>query len=369
MISMPYSNQKLSRRNYLHLSALCLGSLALRPFGRLYQLAQFPEGNRLGRVNAGKVELKMRPDIESQTAGTLYEDAVVPCIKESVGVNLYRNNQRFVETPEGYIWSPYLQPVQNHTNPPVSSLPETRFGPGMWVEVSVPYVDLVLDSPPARSPGLKGRLDAGQLPRFYYSQLSWVVRIKIDMEGNAWYRISEPYGSYGDIFWGRGEAFHPLSRDEMAPINPEIEEKRVVVNIPYQTLSCYEKNTEVFFTRISSGALWNASSNQVDVWAIPVGNFPIWRKLVSLHMSGGTTGSGWDIPAIGWTTLFVGKGVAIHSTFWHNNFGEPMSHGCVNARPDDARWIFRWTQPVVNYDPGDVTVPWSGGTRVEVVDV
>jgi hypothetical protein len=45
-----------------------------------------------------------------------------------------------------------------------------------------------------------------------------------------------------------------------------------------------------------------------------------------------------------------------------------MSRGCVNARPDDARWIFRWTLPVVPYDPGDITVPLPGGTVIEVRD-
>ncbi|HSB65010.1 MAG TPA: hypothetical protein VLD65_00435 [Anaerolineales bacterium] len=48
----------------------------------------------------------MRPDIDSQTAGTLYEDAVVPWLRELVGKNTFRTNQRWVETPDGYIWSP-----------------------------------------------------------------------------------------------------------------------------------------------------------------------------------------------------------------------------------------------------------------------
>ena len=53
------------------------------------------------------------------------------------------------------------------------------------------------------------------------------------------------------------------------------------------------------------------SGEKVDVWATPKGNFPIWRKMVSLHMSGGTTGGGWDLPGIGWVSLFVGSGVAV----------------------------------------------------------
>jgi len=137
--------------------------------------------------------------------------------------------------------------------------------------------------------------------------------------------VNEKYGSYGDILWSLAEAFRPLTAEEIAPIAPEIEEKRVIVDITYQTLSCYEGITEVYFIRISSGALYNCVGEKVDLWATPIGNFPIWRKLVSLHMSGGTTGGGWDLPGIGWVSVFVGSGVAVHSTFWHNNFGEPMS--------------------------------------------
>lgn len=357
----------ISRRDFLKLAVLGMGSLAFRSRDqRLFQPV-FPEAELLGRVNTGKVEVKARPDADSQTTGILYEDAVALWLRELVGANPYRPNQRWVETPDGYIWSPYLQPVQNAPNSPIQSLPDTSLGAGMWVEVSVPYVDLALDNPPARSPGNQDRIKLGLPLRLYYSQIVWIDQIRIDNEGQVWYRVNEKYGSYGDILWGVAEAFRPLTSDDMAPISPDVEDKRVVVDITYQTLSCYEGNTEVYFTRISSGALYNYVGEKVDVWATPIGKFPIWRKLVSLHMSGGTTGGGWDLPGIGWVSLFVGSGVAVHSTFWHNNFGEPMSRGCVNARPEDAKWVFRWTQPVVSYDPGDATVGLPGGTKVEVI--
>jgi len=134
-----------------------------------------------------------------------------------------------------------------------------------------------------------------------------------------------------------------------------------------QSLSCLEGGIEVFYCRISSGVRLN-SDDTAKEWATPLGPFRIWRKVISLHMSGGTTGGGYDLPGIAFTTLFSGTGVAIHSTFWHNNFGEPMSHGCLNARPEDAKWVFRWTNPVVAYDPGDVTIGMPGGTIVEVVE-
>jgi lipoprotein-anchoring transpeptidase ErfK/SrfK len=345
-----------------------LAEPSLAPLHSLFALPEFPEAERLGRVTAGKIEMKARPDPESQTVGVLYEDAVIIWLREVVGINLYRTNQRWVETPDGYLWSPYIQPVQNLTNLPVQYLSESSLGPGMWVEVSVPYVDLYLDNPPPRSPALKDRKELGLPPRLYFSQILWVDQIKTDGEGNVLYRVNEKYGTYGDILWGAAQAFRPLTQEEMAPISPDVEEKRVVVDITHQTLSCYEGVNEVFFTRISSGAKWDAQGNPVDVWSTPIGRFPIWRKLVSLHMSGGTTGGGWDLPGVGWVSLFVGSGVAIHSTFWHNNYGEPMSRGCVNARPEDSKWVFRWTMPKVAYDPGDAVVSMPGGTTVEVIE-
>jgi len=348
---------------------LSLASLPFHGRSKFLKLTDFPQAERLGRVNAGKVEVMQRPDAESQVTGVLYEDAVVAWLREVVGKSRYRTNQRWVETPDGYIWSPYLQPVQNQPNQPSESLPASSLGPGMWVEVSVPYVDLALDNPPPRSPGLIDRLQLGLPPRLYYSQILWVDQTATDSGGQILYRINEKYGTYGDILWGPGEAFRPITADEISPISPDVaEEKRVMVNVTHQTMSCYEGKDEVLFTRISSGAKWDAWGNPVDVWATPIGNFPIWRKLVSLHMSGGTTGGGWDLPGIGWTSLFVGTGVAIHSTFWHNNFGEPMSRGCVNARPEDAKWVFRWTLPSVPLDPGDVTVSLPGSTKVQVIE-
>ena len=363
----PQNTQYLvNRRNFFKLAAVSLGGLAIYPFRNIFQIDNFPSSSRLGRVNAGKVDIHSRPDIDSPVVASLFEDAVVEWLREAVGNNTFRTNQRWVETPQGYIWSPFLQPVKNQPNTPVQSLPETSLGSGMWVEVSVPYVDLIMDNPPVRSPGFKDRIELGMPLRLYYSQITWVDRVRTDSDGVVWYRINEPYGGYGDVMWADARAFRPITAEEIAPINPEVGNKKVVVNIARQTMACFEGNTEVYFARISSGALWNAAGEKVDAWSTPIGEFAIWRKLISLHMSGGTTGGGWDLPAIGWTTLFVGSGVAVHSTFWHNNFGEPMSRGCVNATPEDARWVFRWTMPHVNLDPGDRTEPWPGGTRVQV---
>jgi lipoprotein-anchoring transpeptidase ErfK/SrfK len=153
-----------------------------------------------------------------------------------------------------------------------------------------------------------------------------------------------------------------MTPEEIAPISTEIINKRIDVNLTRQTLSCFEDDREVFFCRVSTGM------DGEDTATPPGLGYHVWRKMVSAHMSGGTTGGGWDLAGVGFTTLFIGDGIAIHSTFWHNNFGEKTSRGCINVSPEHAKWIFRWSHPVVGYDPGDVTVTDFSGTLIRVIE-
>lgn len=364
---MKKDHAKITRRDFLKLSGAGLGFLTLKPLNEFFNPKLLPTQDNLGRIAVGKVDLKIRPDIDSNTVGALYQDAVVPWIREVIGPNPFRNNQRWIETPDGYVWAPEVQPVKNIQNLPIEELPDSKLGPGMWVEVSVPYVDLVHENPPARAPWLINSINGGNQPRWYYSQIAWVDSIKKDSAGQIWYRLNERYG-YGDIFWAKAEALRPLTGKEMAPLNPEIENKRILVDVTRQTMSCFEDDREVYFARVSTGALYNINGARVDSWGTPLGKHRIWRKAISLPLSGGSSAAGWDLPAVGWISLFVGSGVAIHSTYWHNNYGVPTSRGCVNASPDDSKWVFRWTQPSVPYDPGDMTVSMPGGTLIEVIE-
>jgi hypothetical protein len=355
----------ITRREFIKAAAAGLSLVYIQPLDSLFlkstqnNIVQFPSAEKLGRVLDGRVPIKMRPNDESPDVGELNIDDVVPWLREISGSRPLWLNQRFVEIPEGYVYAPNLQPVYNLPNQPISEMPKPE---GFWVEVSVPFVDLVLANPPARSPWLKNT----NTPRLYYSQIMWVDEIKVDETGQTWYRVMEKYGSFGDIFWVKGEALRLIKDEEMTPISPEVQDKRVEVDLLHQTLSCFEGNNEVYFCRVSTGGKYDSEGNQSDKWATPVGTHTIWRKLVSVHMTGGTTGGGYDLPGIGWTVLFSGKGMAIHSTFWHNSYGIAKSHGCVNARPEDAKWIFRWTLPVVDPDPGELTISGEGSTKVFV---
>ncbi len=366
---MVMKKTSISRREFLKLSALSLGGLALRPWdGHMFALQDFPESERLGRVSWYTVNLKERPDHDSKTIGVLYPDTVLPWLRETVGSRPSRNNQRYVETPQGYIWPEYFVPVRNQRNSPLTSLPQSGDEFGMWVEVTVPWVDAIMDNPPPRSNYFKHSVENNIPLRFNFSQILWVDKIRVDETGAIWYRVNERYGNPGDMLWAPGEAFRPITAEELSPISPDVEDKHIVVKVRWgeQMLSCYEGNSEVYFCRVSTGKATGAT----PLSAVASPGFPIWRKLHSLHMSGGTNEEGWDLPGIGWTSLFHGEGVAIHSTYWHNNFGEPMSHGCVNVCPEDAKWIFRWTHPQVPFDTGDndVTITGETSTRIMVVE-
>jgi hypothetical protein len=361
----------LSRRNFLRISLAGAAGLFLIPARAIPATNEFPETDRLGRACA-TVEIKARPDPESATVGVLYEDGVLPWLRTITGYkpSYIFSNQKWVETPQGYVYGAYFQPVKNNPNLPLDNLPSSSLGPGMWAEVTVPFADVRLVNDPTPNSWVSTRLQQGQLLRIYYGQVFWVDRILKNDQGKVLYRINPNYYGGLDQLLAPAEAMRAIHPDELIPIHPDNGEKTIRIDINRQTLSCFEGKTEVFHCRVATGAIYDMYGNIVDNWATPIGAHRVTRKYVSLQMSGGTTGAPYDLPGIGWATIFATGGVAIHSTFWHNNFGDPMSHGCVNATPQDAKWIFLWSSPTIAYDPGteDVTVSGQRSTRVEVVE-
>jgi len=361
----------ITRRDFIKTSAAAAGMLLLTPSQRWFIQEEFPEADQIGRVvvgvrrERGIVDIKAKPDYDAATVGTYLEDEVVPCYQEVIGKWPFRNVQRWVETPEGFVWAPNIQPVKNFPNQTMDALPEGR--EGIWMEVTVPWVNAELANPPYRSSWWKLMESKFFPPRLYYSQIVWVDRVEIRADGSSYYRVNERFGNPGDILWVPGEALRMLTEEDMAPIHPEAEEKQIVVDasMARQTLSCYEGGREVYFCRISSGAV----PAETPLTAYGSDGFNIYQKFNSLQMSGGTNEAGWMIPGIGWASFFYPGGIAIHSTFWHNNFGEPTSHGCVNVAPEDAQWIYRWANPVVGYQEGFRDVAGTTvGTKVKVIE-
>lgn len=354
---------RISRRDFLKLSLVGMGALAFTKYPKARRsLPDFPQGSKLGRTFY-TIDVKSKPDPDSTTVKQLYQDSIVQYDREVIGSapQTYSTNRRWVETPDGYVPWIHIQPVQAILNTPLQTLPQLENETGMWAEITVPYVDATLESP-AKTPMIEGQTTA----RFYYSQIYWVDQIKNGDGGTVLYRFSERHGGYGDLFWADASAFRPITADDISPINPDVTDKRIVVDLTHQVLSCYEGSSEIMYTRISTGAR-DLQGNFVEDWATPVGDYHVInRKYIAIHMAGGTSASGYEEFSVCWTNIFASNGVALHSTYWHNNFGEPMSHGCVNLMPEDAKFIYRWSKPSAPYQEGKIEQSGYDGTNVQV---
>jgi L,D-transpeptidase catalytic domain len=363
-------NQNLSRRDFLKLAGVGLGALAFRPpksfdfesFFAPKRLPQFPASNIIGRTVDPDINLRSSPiDDPSNVISKLGADELVEWGRQVVGTATGLGNQRYVETPQGYIYASVLQPTRNLPNTPLTEMPAGQ--KGFWAEVTVPYVELTHEGVVA-SPWLQDHIVYNFRPKLYYGQAVWIDKIRTE-NGFPEYRWNEDvphgygYGAYGEFFWADGAAFKILTDADVAPISPDVDpnDKKIDANLDYQTLSCYEGNTEVYFCRISSGLGIDLSTGQPsDKLATPVGNLLTHWKIISLNMTAGTFQSGYSTPAVPWNTMISGDGVAIHGAFWHNAFGEKRSHGCINVSPEDAKWIFRWTTPYVSLAQSEVRV-------------
>ena len=378
--AMTFQKHNFSRREFLKLAGISMGALALSPLNNrgtipvtapALTLADFPKADLLGRNCTtdtslewgGTIPIMMQPDVSSKKVRDAHADEVFAWKREvsADNINLNNPNQRWVETPEGYIWSPYLQPCKNLPNTPLTVLPSGANG--FWAEVSVPYVDLILDNPAPVSGWMRDHVAYNRPARLYYSQVMWMDQVRTSDSGTIQYHVNERYGNPGDLFWADGAAFRPLTQEDVSPINPDVDPatKKVVVNLNYQSLSCMEGDKEVYFCRVSTGMQGDST---------PLGEHSVFWKLISVRMTATATGASYDLPGMSWTTFFAQNGVAIHAATSHNDFGAVRSHGCVNCRPEDAKWVFRWSQPSVPLEPGQVTWQnWqTGSTHVFVVD-
>ena len=109
--------------------------------------------------------------------------------------------------------------------------------------------------------------------------------------------------------------------------------KWVDVNLTTQSMVAFEGQTPVFSSKVSSGV-----ANHPTVEGI----YRVYAKYKSTKMEGGQgTPEYYYLPHVPYTMYFY-SGYALHGADWHNNFGHPMSHGCVNLPVDAAKWMFDW---------------------------
>jgi lipoprotein-anchoring transpeptidase ErfK/SrfK len=179
-------------------------------------------------------------------------------------------------------------------------------------------------------------------------------------EKSIWYEVYD--GFLRLSLYIKASDMRLVPDDELNSLSADIPEasKYILVDTRVQLVTAFEDDIPVLVARCSSGAKGTRT---------PAGEFQTFHKGSTIHMANdgeAGAGGGYDLPGVPWVSFFTGTGIAFHGTYWHNNFGQPLSHGCVNLSPADAKFIYRWTRPVV--PPGTQYLYSPGkGTRVKVV--
>ncbi|WP_249348831.1 L,D-transpeptidase family protein [Corallococcus exiguus] len=144
--------------------------------------------------------------------------------------------------------------------------------------------------------------------------------------------------------WVRIAEDHWVARDDLhvawSLASPSIVDpgaRWLDVDLEAQTLIAYEGDRPVYATLISSG---NPGTDT------PEGLFRIWVKFAEADMTGSMGKASYRVATVPWTMFFEGD-FALHTAYWHDRFGEPVSHGCINLAPKDARALYGWTTPEV----------------------
>lgn len=338
----------LNRRQFLKLCGSGAAALFLSAtwFNRASALPMRPKG-LLGRVTLNGHKLRREPDHEAEVLEEMKLDSLWPITGATVSEDKNQANRIWYELDGiGFSHSGRIQPVRDKLNPVSASIPAE----GCLGEVTVPFVDAYTSTDAKRF----------ILYRFYYASTFWVLNQIYDQYGGAWYELLDD--RYYRVFYVPAATIRLVPDRELSAISPEVpeDEKHILVDLATQSLWAYEGDLVVFMARISSGIRLEEGG-----FATPRGRYRTIRKRPCRHMANPANayGSGFDLPGVPWVSYFTSDGVAFHGAYWHNNFGNPHSHGCINMAPQDAKWLYRWTTPTV---PPDQYV-YSGGSGTQVV--
>ena len=312
----------LSRRDFLKFGGLSALALTL-PWPR----EEYPQATMRGRVTRDAIYFYQQPDIHSPRLGILQRDALVDLYERVRSAHGPAGNPRWYKLEQGYAHSAYLQRVEKaHTNPVLDSVPQG----GQLGEITLPVVQSMRHWP-------NGFWEP--LYRLYYESVFWITSLGEGPDGYPWYGLTDD--RLRVIYHVPAAAVRPIPVQELAPISPGVPEgsKRLEVSLAEQVVRAYEDEQQVFEAPMSSGALLSGT---------PRGRYRILVKRPSRHMGDGrltTDLAAYELPGVPWVSYFTGNGVAFHGAYWHDNFGSPISHGCLNLRNADARWIYCWSTP------------------------
>lgn len=339
----------LTRREFLRACGVSLAGIML-PFPKIHRSnIVIPNNDELlGRVTFPGHRIFREPDPDSKVLEEMTLDSLWEITSATISQNENWANRIWYELDRrGYAHSSRIQPVRNRLNPTDTTIPED----GCLGEVTVPFVDAYKS------------MEAGSaiVYRFYYASTFWILSRVLDPAGSVWYELLDD--RWYQSFFIPAETMRLVPESELTAISPDVspEDKLLKVDLLSQMMWAYEGEEMVFMARISSGIRMEEGG-----FATPKGHYRTIRKRPCRHManSANAFGSGFDLPGVPWVSYFTSDGVAFHGAYWHNDFGNPHSHGCINMAPQDAKWVYRWTMPTVPAD--QYFFSGKDGTRVIV---
>ena len=331
---MPLVNKKMDRREFLKTSGLGLAALALPK--QLSSSGTTPI-SKLGRVTSESLSVYKEASDKSKILFQHFRDNILNIYQDAISEDGPGYNPLWHRVWGGYVHSAWVQRVRNQLNPIMKTFPSS----GQLMELSVPF-----------SQSYRIRQNGTWEPfyRLYYSSTHWVFEVLEGPDGEAWYKVNDSLLTLS--YYVRAIHLRKVEDDELLPINPEVnpKDKRIEISIDFQTLRAFEGSTLVKEALVSTGLPSTLKGPGIIPTDSPKGDHIIQNKRPAIHMGDGSIArfdvEAYELPGVPWVSYFEpNSGVAIHGTYWHNNFGVTMSHGCINMRSEDAKWIYRWSTP------------------------
>jgi lipoprotein-anchoring transpeptidase ErfK/SrfK len=311
---------------------------------------------RYGRV-IHTVAVYEEASTSSERTATFYRDEQVRLLGET-RAPFSAHNDLWYEVEDGYVHSAWILPVRVYAPQPFI---EDVGAWGFWGEVSQIHTE-------ART---APSVDAPRKYRFYGGTVYHVIESQVDEAGTGWYKVVDDYPprQIGNYQWVLARDVRRVSRSEITPIHPFVGDKRIIVDLAEQTLTCFEGEKAVYKTLIASG---------LGAHATPKGEHCVLLKQGSRHMANlpyadmpederPAASDIFDLPGVPWNVFFDLEGRAIHGAYWHNDFGIPRSHGCLNVPIDAARWVYRWVHPIGGYEDDFIQSNCAVGTPVTII--
>jgi hypothetical protein len=271
------------------------------------------------------------------------------------GITGYANGKDLVQVDENY------KPVTLETpTVPATSIPPSQPTTAPQVATSVSTVaptTVATAAPATATPEPSAPTTSGDFTNLWLAEMStggnvrsgpgldqkvlkgwWSGRRLIlyqgvtDSKGALWYRVSEPPEAPMYV--------HSSLVKKVAPVKYEgarYKGRWVNINISQQIVTAYEDGKPVMVTLASTGTTKNPT--ELGVWKI-------YYRLPKQDMKGGNLASKdyYFLKDVPYPQYFHTSGEGLHGTYWHDNFGRPMSHGCVNLSTPMSEWFYGWAK-------------------------